>query len=77
MTQAISIRFPPELVRRAKDRAHESGMTFTAFVSGAIEARLAASIIDSPMKPVLAPRETCAHPFRDEFGACKVCGEQR
>lgn len=90
MTKAFSIRIPAELLTRAKTRAAEGGTSLTAFVTGAIEARLEAPPLTAvPMAPVLAPRETldktwrrplpgeCAHPFRDKENRCRVCGEQR
>lgn len=59
MTRAYSMRIPDDLLRRAKNRCAESGVSLTAFVVGAIEARLEApSLLDQPMVPVLAPRET-------------------
>lgn len=77
MTRAYSMRIPDDLLRRAKNRCAESGVSLTAFVTGAIEARLEApSLLDQPMVPVLAPHgtgEICAHPFRDN--PCGVCGQ--
>lgn len=76
MTKAYSMRIPDDLLRRAKNRCAESGVSLTAFVTGAIEARLEApSLLDQPMVPVLAPHETCVHPFKDA-GRCRTCGEQ-
>jgi hypothetical protein len=85
VTRAFSIRIPEDLLTRAKKRAAESETSFTAFVTGAIEARLEApSLLDQKMEPVLAPHGTkaiirpenaqqqCVHPFRDN--PCGVCG---
>ncbi len=53
MTRAFSIRLSDDLLARAKQRAHDTGTSFTAFVAGAIEARLEAPpLTQIPMKPL-------------------------
>lgn len=79
MTRAFSIRMDPELLSRAKLRAMEAGVSFTAWVAETIETRLEApSLLEQPMiADTNVPRgAVCAHPFRDE-GRCRSCGEQR
>ena len=84
MTAAFSVRIPTDLLAESKAKAFEAGESFTAYVSEALRIRNGApSLLDQPMNPVLAPRETratqdlCAHPFRNEFDVCEVCGDQR
>lgn len=71
MTKAYSMRLPVDVLASAKDAAAAAGESLTAYVMGALILRMT--------EPVLAPRGTdeCAHPFRNEFGVCKVCGEER
>lgn len=77
MTRAVAYRLPSDLVGRIKDAAAEANLSATTYVRQAIEARLDAPPLTAVAMHPDVPRETCAHPFRNEFGVCRGCGHER
>lgn len=63
MTRAVAYRLPDDMVTRIKDASAQAGLSATAYVREAIEARLGApTILDQPMEPLQptgdVPRDT-------------------
>jgi hypothetical protein len=56
MLKPVAVRLPPELVEVSKAKADEAGLTFTAYIRSALEARNAApSLLDQPMSAEVVP----------------------
>jgi len=72
--RAVAFRFPDELIDRTRAAAHISGMSVTAYVRAALEARLDAPPLTS--QPMVDPG-TCPHKWRNPSGKCFACGDQR
>ena len=60
MTAAFSVRIDPELLNDAKKAAAKAGVSFTAYVSGALRLRMNAtpSLLDQPMRDLTLVRPT-------------------